>query len=39
VGSAWLKIKDNFPPWLPSTRARAVFGVHKSPLIYLREVY
>jgi MSHA biogenesis protein MshQ len=39
VGSAWIKVKDNFPPWLPSTRARAVFGVHKSPLIYLREVY
>jgi hypothetical protein len=39
VGSAWLKIKDNYPRWLPSTRARAVFGVRKSPLIYVREVY
>lgn len=25
--------------WLPSTKARATFGVYKSPLIYLREVY
>jgi MSHA biogenesis protein MshQ len=38
-GSAWLNIKGDFPRWLPSTKARAVFGVHKSPLIYLREVY
>jgi MSHA biogenesis protein MshQ len=29
----------NNPPWLPSTTGRAVFGVYKSPLIYLREVY
>jgi uncharacterized repeat protein (TIGR01451 family) len=27
------------PPWLPSTRGQAVFGVYKSPLIYIREVY
>lgn len=39
LGSAWLAVKDGFPAWLPSTRARAVFGVHKSPLIYVREVY
>lgn len=25
--------------WLPSTRARATFGLYKSPVIYLREVY
>jgi MSHA biogenesis protein MshQ len=25
--------------WLPSTRARATFGLFKSPVIYLREVY
>jgi MSHA biogenesis protein MshQ len=25
--------------WLPSTRARATFGIFKSPVIYLREVY
>jgi hypothetical protein len=25
--------------WLPSTRGRANFGLFKSPLIYLREVY
>lgn len=29
----------NNPGWLPSTTGRAVFGVYKSPLIYLREVY
>lgn len=29
---------DN-PAWLPSTIGRAVFGVYRSPLIYLREVY
>ncbi|HEX9174266.1 MAG TPA: DUF6701 domain-containing protein [Telluria sp.] len=40
LGSAWLQVKDaGVPAWLPSTRARAVFGVHKSPLIYVREVY
>jgi MSHA biogenesis protein MshQ len=25
--------------WLPPTRARATFGVYKSPLIYIREAY
>jgi uncharacterized repeat protein (TIGR01451 family) len=25
--------------WLPSTQARATFGLYRSPLIYLREVY
>jgi hypothetical protein len=29
----------NNPAWLPSTIGRAVFGVYRSPLIYLREVY
>lgn len=27
------------PAWLPSSIGRATFGVYKSPLIYLREVY
>lgn len=27
------------PAWLPSTIGRAVFGIYRSPLIYLREVY
>jgi MSHA biogenesis protein MshQ len=27
------------PAWLPSTKARATFGIYKSPVIYLREVY
>jgi hypothetical protein len=39
MGSVGLKIRDSFPLWLPSTRARAVFGAYKSPLIYVREVY
>ena len=29
----------NAGAWLPSTRSRATFGVYKSPLIYMREVY
>lgn len=29
----------NAAAWLPSTRARATFGLYTSPLIYLREVY
>jgi MSHA biogenesis protein MshQ len=29
----------NNPTWLPSTIGRAVFGVYKSPVIYMREVY
>lgn len=36
-GSADLVINQH--TWLPSTRGRLRFGVHKSPLIYLREVY
>ena len=36
-GSA--EFQMNNPTWLPSTIGRAVFGVYKSPLIYVREVY
>lgn len=25
--------------WLPSTRGRVTFGIYRSPLIYLREIY
>jgi hypothetical protein len=25
--------------WLPSTQARATFGLYRSPVIFLREVY
>jgi MSHA biogenesis protein MshQ len=39
AGSAWMEVADPDLPWLPSTRARAVFGIYKSPLIYIREVY
>ncbi|MES2257588.1 MAG: DUF11 domain-containing protein [Pseudomonadota bacterium] len=27
------------PSWLPSTKARVVFGIYRSPFIYLREMY
>ncbi|MDL2353625.1 MAG: DUF11 domain-containing protein [Pseudomonadota bacterium] len=37
VGSAEYQMTN--PAWLTSTIGRAVFGVYKSPLIYLREVY
>jgi MSHA biogenesis protein MshQ len=36
-GSA--EFQMNNPTWLPSTIGRAMFGVYKSPLIYMREVY
>lgn len=40
TGSTWLQVVDlDNLPWLPSTRARAVYGIYKSPLIYIREVY
>lgn len=29
----------NAGAWLPSTKARATFGIYRSPVIYLREVY
>jgi uncharacterized repeat protein (TIGR01451 family) len=40
VGSVDLGV-DNGPAnaWLPSTVGRATFGLYRSPLIYLREVY
>jgi MSHA biogenesis protein MshQ len=37
-GSAMVKMA-NPPPYLPSTQGQAVFGVYKSPFIYIREVY
>ena len=36
-GSA--EFQMNNPAWLPSSVGRAVFGVYKSPFIYLREMY
>jgi MSHA biogenesis protein MshQ len=39
TGSAYLRIGDDQPRWLPSTRARASFGLYKSPFIYMREVH
>jgi hypothetical protein len=38
-GSVDYTVDSSEAPWLPSTQARATFGVYKSPLIYLREVY
>jgi hypothetical protein len=39
VGSVDYTLDSPLAPWLPSTQARATFGLYKSPLIYLREVY
>ena len=39
VGSVDFTLGSSVTPWLPSTRARATFGLYKSSLIYLREVY
>lgn len=38
-GSVDFTLDSSDAPWLPSTRARATFGLYRSPLIYLREVY
>jgi uncharacterized repeat protein (TIGR01451 family) len=39
VGSVDMTLDSADAPWLPSTQARVTFGLYKSPLIYLREVY
>jgi hypothetical protein len=39
VGSVDYTLDSTAAPWLPSTQARATFGLYRSPLIYLREVY
>jgi len=39
VGSVDFTLGSSLAPWLPSTRGRATFGLYKSSLIYLREVY
>ena len=36
-GSAGLQF-DGWP-WLPSTTGRVTFGIHRSPVIYMRELY
>jgi hypothetical protein len=38
-GSVDFTVDSSDAPWLPSTQARATFGLYRSPLIYLREVY
>jgi MSHA biogenesis protein MshQ len=38
-GSGFVRIDNSAAPWLPSVIARAVFGVYKSHLIYVREMY
>jgi hypothetical protein len=37
TGSAEFRMAN--PAWLPTMVGRAVFGVYRSPLIYIREVY
>ncbi|MFC7654080.1 DUF6701 domain-containing protein [Pseudoduganella danionis] len=32
-------LKVNGPSWLPTTQGRVTFGVYRSPVIFLREVY
>jgi len=39
IGSVDYTLDSTAAPWLPSTQARATFGLYRSPLIYLREVY
>lgn len=39
IGGADYTLDNSATPWLPSTQARATFGIYRSPLIYLREVY
>jgi len=39
IGSVDFTLGSSAAPWLPSTQARASFGLAKSSLIYLREVY
>jgi uncharacterized repeat protein (TIGR01451 family) len=39
VGSVDYTLDSVDAPWLPSTQARATFGLYRSPLIYMREVY
>jgi MSHA biogenesis protein MshQ len=39
IGSFDLTLGGTASAWLPSTKARITFGVYRSPLIYLREIY
>ena len=39
LGGVDYTFDNSAAPWLPSTQARATFGIYRSPLIYLREVY
>jgi len=32
-------VKVTGPTWLPTSQGRVTFGVYRSPLIFLREVY
>jgi MSHA biogenesis protein MshQ len=38
TGSAQLQISGT-QPWLPSTKALIAFGIYKSRIIFIREVY
>lgn len=37
--SGRFSVKYDSAPWLPSTTGRVTFGSHRSPLIYVREMY
>jgi MSHA biogenesis protein MshQ len=37
--SGYVDITAKNPVWLPSTKTRIVYGVYRSPLIYIRELY
>ncbi|GAB3447593.1 hypothetical protein NX773_15900 [Massilia solisilvae] len=39
AGSASVTMDATLAPWLPSTTGTVVFGVYRSRLIYIREVY
>lgn len=39
AGSASVTMDAALAPWLPSTTGKVVFGVYRSRLIYIREVY
>jgi uncharacterized repeat protein (TIGR01451 family) len=40
AGSGYMDLTGlGSPPWLPGTLGRVTFGIYKSPLIYIREMY
>jgi hypothetical protein len=39
TGSGMMSVSKSGQPWLPVTPGKVVFGINKSPVIYIREVY